>query len=398
MVIQAKHNIPRYLLLQVLGKRRRARWRTAFITSLVLSCSFFFMLPGPTCAGTVLEDTAAQMQPGQWVDVTSAMGGSAVIGNLLQTEPGSHINEYADKGVWNPITREAFFVGASHGSSPKDGTAEKFIRFSDTANAWDIAGPDVSPVTYQAHSYQHNAINVANGDIYNRLYNTTTVRRFRGGVWSDIPAIPTGSKQVAGALEAFPERNGMMFIDGDWGVWWFNYATNAWIQVAHTNGGNGGGLPKFPMGSYHNVGVYNPVHKIILFGGGNGSAALYRFDRNGTLTTETTAPTSVAVNSTIFTVDPASGDYLLFSNSRGFWKYNPATKVWTAMPSSQYPPFFTTAADGPALGTVAFPISTYGVVMFTTWNFSNSKIYLYKHATTSSSTTIPPPPTSLTIN
>ena len=374
---------------------RRATWKKIRILMVVAA-----ILTGGASgarAASVLEQTAASMQSGTWVDITASVGGNAAIGTLLEspTSPGSHINEYADKGMWNPITREALFVGACHGN-PAPGDGEKFIRFSDATNLWNIAGPDVSPATYQAHSYQHNAIDLATGDIYYRRYDSTEFYRFRNGAWMSMPSIPMPSRQVAGALEGFSERNGILFIDGDWGVYWYNITTNAWTVLAETNGNWGSTMPKFPMGPYHNVAVYNPIHKIILFGGGNGSAALYRMTQSGALSIETTAPVSVAVNSTVFTVDPATGDYLLFDNSSRFWKYSPATKIWTQMPTSQNPPFFTTSVDGPALGTVAFPISTYGVVMFTTWSHANSKVYLYKHAPSVPDAQSPAAPSGLT--
>ncbi len=376
------------------GGRSPRSLRPLVVHGVVTAVLLVFGLSSPARAATVLEQVAANLPPGQWADITAQVGGSAAIGGVLETVPGSHINEYADKGAWNPATREAFFVGASHAAG-EPGSAEKFVRYADATSSWSIAGPDVSPATYQAHSYQHNAINTANGDIYYRRYDSTEVYRFRGGAWSAMPAIPSGARQVAGALEVFPERNGMIFVDGDWGVWWFSYATNAWTLIKETSGGQGTNLGRFPMGPYHNVAVYNPVYKVVLFGGGNGSAALYKLDQGGTLSQETTAPVPVAVNSTIFTVDPASGDYLLFDNSARFWSYSPGTKAWAAMPLSQYPPFFSASADGPALGTVAFPITTYGVTMYTTWNHANSRVYLYKHAAGSGAPT--PTPTATPI-
>jgi hypothetical protein len=366
------------------AKGRAWRFSAACLVALLAGTPFF---TSQAQSATVLEQTAAAMQPGTWADITSQVGGSAAIGSLLQTAPGAHINEYADKGVWNPNTKEGLYVGISH-----TGGYEKFIKYSDASNTFSVVTSQTNGDPQ--HSYQHNALNIANNDFYLRPYNSKTIRRYRNGSWGTIASIPMPTYQVAGALEAFPERNGMVFVDGDWGVWWYNYATAAWTLLKETNGGQGTSLGKFPMGPYHNVAVYNPVHKIILFGGGNGSSTLYKMDQNGNLSQETSAPTSVAINSTIFTVDPASGDYLLFSNSRGFWKYNPTTKAWAAMPSSQHPPFFSAAADGPALGTVAFPITTYGVTMYTTWNHANSKVYLYKHVAgsgTPAPTPAPPP-------
>lgn len=393
MIMQKQQNSYENAPSPILVNNKRDRRSPTFIVRIGFYVSLLLLLPRFTWAGTVLGDLAAQMQPGTWRDITSSVSGFS--GALLDATTGGHINEYADKGVWNPLTREAWYAGGAHcGGSSCSGT-DKFIRYTEAINTWSEIS--ARPAT-TGHSYQHNAIDPVTGDLYYRNYNSKRVQRFRNGSWSDITAIPTGNYQVAGALEGFPERQGLIFVDGDWGVWSYAIASNSWTLLAETNGGQGTSLFKARMGAYHNVAVYNPIYKIILFGGGNGSAALYRINQSGTITTETTAPTSVSINSTIFTVDPASGDYLLFSNSRGFWKYNPTTKSWISIPSNQHPPFFNSAADGPALGTVAFPISTYGVIMFTTWNHANSKVYLYKHAPTSSAPLPPTAPTTLTIN
>ena len=60
---------------------------------------------------------------------------------------------------------------------------------------------------------------------------------------SDLVALHglgSGTFQVAGALEYFPDRNSLIFLDGDWGVWELSLAsgtcTGTWVQRASTRG------------------------------------------------------------------------------------------------------------------------------------------------------------------
>jgi hypothetical protein len=134
------------------------------------------------------------------------------------------------------------------------------------------------------------------------------------------------------------------------------------------------------MGTYQNFTEYSPVHKVIVFGGGNGSNALYVYDVQGNITTKKTPPlASLGVTHTIITADPVTGNLLVFGKNRSMYEYNPIADTWTPL-NIAAAPFFDQGPDGPVFGTVATPVGNYGVSLFLNWNWNNSSVYLYKHA------------------
>ena len=68
------------------------------------------------------------------------------------------------------------------------------------------------------------------------------------------------------------------------------------------------------MGGLHILADYNPVHKVVAFGGGNGSRDLYKLDAQGNVTTLNPAPIVYNTHGSLMTTDPVSGDILFISN------------------------------------------------------------------------------------
>jgi len=369
---------------------RKKNLQSKVFASLVVLGFVLLLLTPERASGTTLGDLAAQMQPDTWAELnTTGLDGGLLISD---TNSGSYIIQYMDKATWDPITRQVLFIGGPHTGMPK------FIVYSESSNIWRR-----EPDAYwwrDIHGYQHNAINVAAGEFYHRPYDTTRVYKYKIATktWSDLPPIPMESKQVAGALEYFPERNGLLFIDGDWGAFFFDMNSNTWNMIANTSNVVDTTLPTLPMGPYHNFAVYSPIHKVIVFGGGNGSSDVYKFDAAGKLTTMKDAPIGLGIAQTIFTVDPVTGNFLIFTKGKSVYEYNPADDKWTSL-SISTPPFFDVGADDPIFGTIAVPISSHGVIMFVNFDFAGSKVYLYKHSPTPPGDTTPPgAPTGVKVN
>ena len=344
------------------------------------------------CSATVMSDLAVQLQPGTWAELQTNGFNNGV---LLETKTsGKSILQYAEKAVWSPNTRQFMFMGAPHYEP------HKFVIYSDTNNAW-TTGPlaascQATDSECVSHSYDHNTINAATGEMYFRLVDSRQVYRYppNGSAWVRLPDIPMSAVQCCGALEWFPERNELVFFDGDWGIWAYSPPTNQWKQLAETNGSSGTGLPKFPMAEYSNVSHYNPVHKVILFGGSSGGTNyLYKYASNGTFTRLNDAPINVSITQTIITVDPVSGKYLVLGDGNRFFEYDISTDIWTEKNSTLVPPIWR---NGDVFDTIATPISTYGVIMFVKYYFDQSKVYLYKHAPSTPDTQKPTTPTNLT--
>jgi chitodextrinase len=325
--------------------------------------------PPPT-SGTSLASLATNLKVGQWAELT----GGGFSGSYLETAPGASILHYADKGVWDPVRRKFYFMGAPHAKP------DKFIIYNEASATW-TTGPSPcqfasSSSCYVTHGYEHLTINPATGELYYRTYNSTQLYKYspNSNTWSELPPVPTTVKQCCGGVEWFPDRNELVFVDGDWGVWTYSPASNAWTRRADTNGKSGASSLSLPMASYSNIAQYSPKDKAVLFGGGR---KLYKYSASGTLTPVADPPLSVQVADSVIVPDPASGNFLVHGNGNVFYEFNMAANTWTQRSASSVPPLWKNSS---VFDSIAAPISNHGVVMYIKYDFGNSKVYIYKHA------------------
>jgi hypothetical protein len=231
------------------------------------------------------------------------------------------------------------------------------------------------------------------------------------GVWSQTASAAAVGIQVAGAAEWFPDMGVVVHVglaSGTSGeVWGYNEGTNTWSRI--------GAAATYTMGNYDNVAVYSPIYHAIVFGGGNGSTNLWKLSASGSVTAVTTAPIGINDSSpggTIFTVDPASGNFLLIDASgviRELSFSTTATGTWTTV-SGVTAPFVNASPGNGVYGVVAAPISAYGVTGFLVCGGvagcsgnAAPRFYIYKHASStggggtppSSDTTTPSTPAGL---
>jgi len=131
----------------------------------------------------------------------------------------------------------------------------------------------------------------------------------------------------------------------------------------------------FPtMGQYHNFIEYNPVHKLVIFGGGNGSSDVYRIDGAGKITKMRNAPIALGILKTIVAVDPVSGKYLVFTDDDRFYEYDVTSDTWARQQRS-----FPSLHISDGIQTVEAGITNYGVNMFVKYDYTQATVWLYKH-------------------
>jgi len=331
---------------------------------------------------TALGDLAAQMTAGNWRELSTTNLGPTVSSNAGGAT-GS-IFPYAQNGVWNPGDLSYYYLGSDH---QHDQGYPKFIRYAASSGAWsEMTRPSWFPsLTATAmHAYDHNTIDPKNGVFYfARFCCPTSFYKYTisTSTWAQLPACGSlaYAYQNCGGFEYFPELNGVVFVSGAGGgeAYLYNIGTNSWSKI-------GTGLT---MGDYHNFAEYNPVHHVMVLGGGNSSSALYKLDTLKKFTKLGNAPAEVGalrVNWNLFTVDPVSGDYLVFGGDGGsgvFYKYNVLTDTWTKI--NQTVPFLSTTANpngGAVFLTIGAPVSSYGVNMFVKDDGGAGKVYVYKHS------------------
>jgi hypothetical protein len=331
-----------------------------------------FCLASPSAA-SVLSNAANTLAVGSFGEITGSSGFGA---NLFRTTDGGSVLEFAEEAEWDPVGMKLHFIGSAHGTAYQ----AKHVRYDEATNVWDILPTPAyfsGSISGLVHQYGHMAMNRSTGKIYMRPYSSRTIYEYTisSQVWGSLSPFPAANRQVAGALENFPERNGLLMVDA-WECWFYSFATGQWTSLGQK-----------VMGPYHNFARYNPIRKVILFGGGNGSAQMHKMDINGTITRLTDAPFNLGISASVVTVDPSTGKYLVINRSGAsgsqFYEYDVMTDTWTNT-GKTLP--FSAANDG----IIAAPVTNYGVVMFITSNLSNSaRFYIYKHGTGGSFT--PPP-------
>jgi len=314
---------------------------------------------------------AASMAPGTWAQLTT----TDIVPTLSATGASGGIFGYNEDAVWDPGTRQFFFVGGDHND------IARFVSYSDDTNTWKIMPKPAWIGTYTMHGYNHHAINAAAGVFYHRPFNSSTIRKYKisTGEWTDLPPFPSNFYNTAAmGLEYFPERGGLVLAGTTQGsvmnaALFFSEATQQWSVLSEN----------VPMGLYHMFAAYNPVHKVVIFGGGNdpGSHKIHKVDAAGTVTTLKDAPIAMGINQTIVTADPVSGDYLIFGGDGSFYVYNVVEDTWTLRPGTL--PISTPTRSNAIWHVTATPVGTYGVTMFVKFFFgtpSQAWVYLYKHA------------------
>jgi hypothetical protein len=360
-----------------------------FINRLLLGLVFTLSSVGAQSQTSGLAQVAAAMQPGEW-RVLSQGGDASGWGKTLLETGGDTILNYADKGLWNPNTREMHFLGKG-----ANGTLFKFITFTESTNKW-VQEPkpywDCSPSSScLGHGYEHSTIDPATGNIFWRPYNSAVIYKWTRATrsWAPLPSGPNPT--IAVSIQYFPELGGFVLV-GAGQIHLFRESSNKWVQVAS-------GLS---MGEYHTVASYNPVQHIIVFGGG-GSRNLYKLDSALKVTAIQSAPVNVGIQSSVFTVDPASGRHLLYGSAGGFYQYDVNTNTWTTVNAGGMPSTFPAPDSNKSLFRIAVPISSYGVIAFLTDYYatdSHARVFIYKHApgsVTPLDTTAPSAPTLLTV-
>jgi hypothetical protein len=311
-----------------------------------------------------MSDVAAALPPGQWAELATGNFNAAT----LDDGASYTVFYYTEDLAWEPVSRQLLFVGGGHGSDAE------FLRYRESTNAWMRSKPGGSQWHASfSHGYDHDAIVPALGKFYFRQpasepSNTLEIYDIASDTWSRSPAMP-GRPACCGAVEYFPELNGLVVVAGPGPVYLFELATRQWRTLSAGQA----------IGDYHNFAEHSPVHRVMIFGGGEGAngTALFRLDANRQIVRLNNAPQRMGTTYSIVTTDPVSGNFLVFFDTAAY-QFNPMTQVWTPLTST--PPWLALGDRG-IFNTVATPIAAYGVVLFAKYAGDDSRVYLYRHST-----------------
>jgi hypothetical protein len=317
-------------------------------------------------SGSALSDLAGSMKAGEWRELTT----QNILPVLTNTGGSSNmIFGYSESMRWDPVSRRAYYLGSDHGGDFNE--AYRFVCYDEATNTWiRLTQPpwSVSPPGsyYDAHGYDHTAIDPEGRKLYRRPYNSSTIRVYDidAGTWSALPT--AGGSGCCNAIDFFPELNGLVWSTGA-SVGLFNRTTQAWASLGTASG----------LASTWMVAEYNPVHKLMILT--SSTRNLYKLSDRGRTTRLQNLAVSIYSGSAwngIVTVDPVSGDYLVFTpDSRQFHIYDVTTDTWRQAPNQPSPDM----VDG---GVAATPVPTYGVVLFTHCQRYGQvcRVLIYKHA------------------
>jgi chitinase len=374
----------------------------------------------PPPGQSALATLARGMAPGTWAPLaTKNFDGVGPFNNIMRPQGAGSILEYTDEaGVWNPVNKTVMVLGAAHNLQINVVCGESlFLKYADSSNSWgtlpnpcpnfDTSSCGSQLVCNMGHTYEHQTINPATGDFYHRELGSANVMVFKQATqaWSQCsPINPSGSHQNNGGLAYFPDRNSLVFIDGDWGVWELSLApgnctTNQWIEIASTFGGGPASIPQLvPFQGYNQINHYSSMCHCLIMGGGNGGdTSIYKYDASGKFTHMNPAPMGLTIPhaptaGTVMTTDAVTGVFLVWDGNAGAkgtaWEYNPQTDVWTktGITAPMFPGpdcSFNGQNDG-VCETIAVPISDYGVVLMIQVGSANTgptSVYVYKHTT-----------------
>lgn len=335
----------------------------------------------PASAST-LSTAADGLQPGE-----SVMLNTALPGTMLSPDDADFL-QWSSSGVWDPIRGEARFIGKRHSVFPMH-----FLVYDEATNTWSAnrrMHPDLED-TQSGHGYDHNTGDPATGDHYFRTFGTHSIYRWNGSTWSVIN-IPSGYVEVAASISWIPQL-GLVYVDNSN----FAYYNGTWHDL---NGGVPGG-----MTSYHTSSEYNYVANVLIFGGGNDSSAMWKYDVSANRVSQiATPPFNLGSSSSqgVLIADPGSEAFIGWRKTSTQWtEYDVDANQWTSIPVStgngSVPARGTPNLDssgGEAQATIGIPINTYGVIMYVQYrgDSRNAGVWLYKH----SSSVRPLSPTNLT--
>jgi hypothetical protein len=318
-----------------------------------------------------LAKLAASMKAGEWAELKT----ENQIETLRAKGASGAIFGYNEDAVWDPKTRQFYYVGGDHND------AVRFVTYVEESNTWKVMPKPDWVGKGTSHGYSHHGFDAERGYLYYLPFgnqNRTVHRYDIAEKWTALPKLnPPEYLACCMGVEYFPELDGLVLANGGGGkgcVHMFQEKTQKWTTLARD----------LPMGIYHNTAQYSPTHKVILFGGGNGSSELYKLDAKGKVTTLKKTPIGLGVMQSILTVDPLSGDFLLFGKNGSFYVYDVAGDMWKEQDSTKIPIFSPTRVkDNKVWHVTATPVSTHGVTMFVKYFHADPPrawVYLYKHS------------------
>jgi hypothetical protein len=313
---------------------------------------------------TVLGDLAASMKAGEWKELNTN-GLSQEFLETYKNMSNRSILQYAAKAQWEPSSKKFFFLGSGHSN------AYKFVVYSDATNSWSTGPLPRSCMNYghtnggcDVHSYYNSSLDPVGGRFLYMSGGQVYAYKVSSNSWSTITS-QTPRDVLYGGLAYFPETNLFLYTAGWRGT--YTSTGGSWTKM------------NVDLSVITNFAYYNPLHKMTLFGGGDGNSRVWKIDTTRKITQVSNSPAPIRVCSSVLTLDPVTKKYLVAYATGGFYEYDMAADKWSSLSSSVPSEVCSSMKpDGCNWGVAAASVSTYGVNMFLLYN--PAKVYIYKHS------------------
>lgn len=297
-------------------------------------------------AQTELAKTAAKMTARSFRPLLT----QGWTGDLIKTGAVSDvIFAFSDNATWDPVSKQILFLGCPHYAP------WRFPVYKEETNTWRSEALPASCMSLGGsacigHAYDHNTVDTKRGHFYALQFDLFRFKTAEN-TWETLN--PAGTKPSTGfgmAFDYFPDLDKIVHVFGG-NVSLLDVPTLTWSALRS-------GLE---MGGYHNMMEYDPVHHLMVFGGGNGSSTLHKMDTLLNITKLSTPPLTVGIPGTIMTADPVTGRLLIMGDNK-FYALDAQADEWELLSDDvSKMPGMSNFLDN---SVVAAPISDYGVNVF----------------------------------
>lgn len=294
-------------------------------------------------------DVARGIARGEWVQYeTSAPA------DYFQNGGGGHDLSWSDSAVWDARSQCILHYGGGHLVVPA------FSIYCVATNEW-VRGPlppwldfEGSVWGYTNHGYDRNGFDPETRRLF--YYRSSALWTFalETETWSSHD-LAVGNHTLRDFATFFPDV-GVIAGRGE--------NDSRLVRIDPSDGSATLLADSDFHSALHTFGAYSPEHDVLLYGGGDDSAAVYLLSRDGTTRRVADAPAVIRTVSTGVTggwvvTDPSNGDFLaLIAPTGELHRYDPVADRWSFEARSPFAPELRR--------TIAATIPEHGVVMFAT--------------------------------
>ena len=327
---------------------------------------------------SALAQAVSQLVPRRWFHFTVAENSSWNGGAVLQLPYASSDNatSWSTKGMWNEATHEFYFLGGVHCGSGNCPQSTEVVRYDEANNTWSVNSNNSAGHAYEGAALSSSAYH---NKIYFRPYlsNTVQIYDLSSQSWQgSLTPIKSSGPDCCLAQEYFPDRDSLITIDNDWGLFEYSFSSGKWSECLIGTTQPGCGATHLMCGASSTSAPwarYDPAQHRMLFGG---CTHVYALSKHLKLAELASSPFNLSAgpSGSPVTIDPRTGQLVSWDASGN--TFTSDGEHWVNLGPSPF-------SDPVHNGLACAPVSTYNVIMCLYAGFSgrpvtNGAVWLYK--------------------